>query len=518
MKTRGTLNFLKRAGAILMLLAIFASSCNKYADDFKQMNTKLDALITGKAELTTDLGLVKASVLSLQSAIGAIPNPTVSIAALGTQLTGLTTKLNDIQTSLNTLSDKVAAGKLTSDAAALVVAQLKIDLAAAQADITKLIANATFSVTEIAAITGIAQVGAKLTAGVLTPSFALVTYQWKSAATSDGTYADIAGATTNKYTLVTGDATKFIKVTATGTGSYTGTVTSAATTVVTAQATFTIGAITGTAQVGVQLTAGALEPAGATVTYQWQSAATAGGTYVDIAGATTSKCTPTTGDAGKFIKVVATGTGSYTGTGEAVTDAAVGYSAQLTGVVITGTQRVYAKLTATVSPAVTASSVAYKWYALPTATTVIDDNTVAIADAITNEYTLVAADAGKFIKVVATGTFLTGTTSVTSAATGKIAALILITAIGDITGTAQVGVQLTAGALTPADATVNYQWYLVAAADTNVADAYKIAGATTNKYTPVATDAGKFIKVVATGKVGYTGAVTSAATSAVVIQ
>jgi hypothetical protein len=66
--------------------------------------------------------------------------------------------------------------------------------------------------------------------------------------------------------------------------------------------------------VGVELTAGALIPSGATATYQWQIAATSGGAYANISGATLNKYTPVAGDVGKFIRVVATGTAGDTGT------------------------------------------------------------------------------------------------------------------------------------------------------------------------------------------------------------
>jgi len=81
--------------------------------------------------------------------------------------------------------------------------------------------------------------------------------------------------------------------------------------------------VTGTAQVGVTLT-GTVAPTGATVTYKWQISNTAVGGYADIASATENTYTPVAGDAGKYIHVVATGTGSYTGT---VTSAATGATA-----------------------------------------------------------------------------------------------------------------------------------------------------------------------------------------------
>ena len=104
----------------------------------------------------------------------------------------------------------------------------------------QIVSSATYStptstatpITAIAAITGTTTVGSVLTAGALTPSGATATYQWQSATTSGGTYTDIPDATASTYTLVAGDAGKYLKVVATGTGDYSGAQTSAATTVV----------------------------------------------------------------------------------------------------------------------------------------------------------------------------------------------------------------------------------------------------------------------------------------------
>jgi len=136
MKTGGTLNFLKRAGAILMLLAIFASSCNKYADDFKQLNTKLDALATqvaGVTQLSTDVAALKSQITSLASAVSALPNPTASIAALATSLTAATTKIDGITASLATLATAVGTKASAADvtkAVADVTANIKAELTA----------------------------------------------------------------------------------------------------------------------------------------------------------------------------------------------------------------------------------------------------------------------------------------------------------------------------------------------------------------------------------------------------
>lgn len=84
-----------------------------------------------------------------------------------------------------------------------------------------------------------------------------------------------------------------------------------------------IGAISGTAQMGQTLTAGAITPAGATINYQWQSSNTLNGTYTDIAGANSNTFVLTLGQVGKYIKVTSNGTGAYSGTQTSVATAIV---------------------------------------------------------------------------------------------------------------------------------------------------------------------------------------------------
>jgi hypothetical protein len=120
------LNFLKKAGAVLLLVAVFASSCNKYADDFKQINTKLDALATqvaGVSTLSTSLTSLAAQVTALQTAVAALPNPTASITALTTSLAAATTKIDAITTQLNAVATAGTATKAVVDG-------LKTDLTA----------------------------------------------------------------------------------------------------------------------------------------------------------------------------------------------------------------------------------------------------------------------------------------------------------------------------------------------------------------------------------------------------
>lgn len=82
-------------------------------------------------------------------------------------------------------------------------------------------------------ISGTTSDGSILMAGTLTPSGATATYQWQSATSVSGVYTNIPGATSITYTLTFNDVGKYIKVTATGSESYSGTITSTATSVVT---------------------------------------------------------------------------------------------------------------------------------------------------------------------------------------------------------------------------------------------------------------------------------------------
>jgi hypothetical protein len=181
-------------------------------------------------------------------------------------------------------------------------------------------------------ITGTAEFGQTLTADTTGLTYAptttlnVPTYQWKWIATP------IPSATASTYTLVATDIGRTINVTVTADGIHaTGNVTSAPTAAVAKAPITAIGAIMGTPQVGFELTAGALTPAGATATYQWRISSD-NITYGNIDLATANTYTLVDGDVGKYIKVVATGTGSYSGTETSTATAAVA----ATGVLVIG--------------------------------------------------------------------------------------------------------------------------------------------------------------------------------------
>ena len=530
--------------------------------------------------------------------------------------------------------------------------------------------SVTFTVTTpltgIGAITGTAQVGQTLIAGALSPSGATASYQWQYSSSSGGPYTNISGATSSTYTISSSYVNDYIEVTATGTGNYSGPVTSSATAVVaTNQLTIStptltttktydggttaavtagtlsgvvsgdtvtvsaaanydnknvgtgktitvvytlggadagkyvapvnytvttgvinaaqvtgIGAITGTAQVGQTLIAGALTPSAATVNYQWQWATTSGGSYTAISGATASTYTISSSYVNDFIEVVATGTGNYSGSATSAATAAVATNQLTISTPTLTTTKTYDGGTTAAVTAGTLSGVVSGDTVTVSAAANYDNKNVGTGKTITVVYTLGGADAGKYVAPVnysvttgvinaiqltistptltTTKTYDGGTTAAVTAGTlsgvvsgdtvivsaaanydnatvgtGKTITVVYtlggadagnyiapvnytvtngvinaaqVTGIGAITGTVQVNQTLTAGAVTPSAATVNYQWQW---ATTSGGSYTAISGATSSTYTISSSYVNDYIEVVATGTGNYTGSATS---------
>ena len=372
-------------------------------------------------------------------------------------------------------------------------------------------------------ITGTARVGETLTASTtgITDSDGLTnatfTYQWLA---DD---AAISGATGSTYMLVAADVGKAIKVQVSFSDDADNaeSLTSAATAAVTAANSPATGAptITGTARVGETLTAstsGISDSDGltnATFTYQ-RIKLDSNLNDSDISGATSSTYTLVAGDADMGIKVRVSFTDDRGNTESLTTESALIVTAAnspATGApTITGTAQVGETLTASTtgisdSDGLTFTTFTHQWLA--------DD--AAISGATASTHTLVAADAGKAIKVRVSFTDDRGNTEslTTESALIVTAANSPATGAPTISGTARVGETLTASATGIADtdgltnATFTYQW---------LADDADIAGATGSTYTLVAADAGKAIKVQVsfTDDAGNAESLTSAATTA----
>ncbi len=362
-------------------------------------------------------------------------------------------------------------------------------------------------------ITGTAQVGEELTAdtsriadndGLTNATYS---YQWLAGGT--GT----PGATGSSYTLTEDDEGLTIQVLVGFTddagneealaSAATGAVSPAAQQQAANSPATGAPTITGTAQVGEELTAdtsGITDTDGLTnavFAYQWLS------DDAEIGGATDSTYTLVDDDAGQTIKVrvlVTDDLGNETTLTSAATDA-VDFAVQQQGAsntpatgapTITGTAQVGEELTADTSgitdtDGLTNAAFAYQWLS--------DD--AEIGGATDSTYTLVDDDEGQTIKVRVTATDdAENETTLTSAATEAVAAAPQpdspATGQPTISGTAQVGEELTADTTGVADtdgltnAAFAYQW---------LSDDAEIGGATDSTYTLVDDDEGQTIKV-----------------------
>ena len=301
-------------------------------------------------------------------------------------------------------------------------------------------------------ITGTAQVGETLTASTtgITDSDGLTnatfTYQWIKL-DSNLNDSDISGATSSTYTLVAGDADTGIKVRVSFTDDRgnTESLTTESALIVTAANSPATGAptISGTAQVGETLTAsttGISDSDGltsATFTYQWLA------DDADITDATGATYTPAAADAGKAIKVRVSFTDDAGNTESLTSGASAAVTAAknpasgtarvgetlaannpATGApTISGTARVGETLTASATgiadtDGLTNATFTYQWLA--------DD--ADIAGATGSTYTLVAADAGKAIKVQVSFTDDAGNAELLTSAATTAAALPPLTA------------------------------------------------------------------------------------------
>lgn len=261
-------------------------------------------------------------------------------------------------------------------------------------------------------ITGAPEVGTELTAvpGTWAPENTTLSYVWQA----NG--APISGATSSTFTPTQSQTTKTLSVVVTGTADGYTTASQTSLGVVIAQEPLEVAipTITGTPQFGATLTAesGDWGPSGVVLSYQW---AVDG---ADKAGATKGTYTPVVADLGKAVTVKVTGsldtyltvTKSSTPTKPVVKATIVAGAPTISGSAVVGST-----LTADANASDWAPSsvtLSYQWWA----------NGSAITGATAPTYTVDAADLGKTITVMISGT-LTGYTpdSATSAKTSAVA-------------------------------------------------------------------------------------------------
>ena len=370
-------------------------------------------------------------------------------------------------------------------------------------------------------IAGTAQEGDTLTAAASAgQSDNTVTYQWLENDGTAGSYVAITGATGSTYQVQEADEGFKIEVVATATNengvtiSATSTPTSA---VLDAAPTVTTPTIAGTAQEGDTPTAAASAgQSDNTVTYQWLENDGTAGSYVAITGATGSTYQVQEADEGFKIEVVATATNENGVTISATslaTAAVLDAAPTVTTPTIAGTAQEGDTLTAAASAGQSDNTVTYQWLE--------NDGTagsyVAITGATGSTYQVQEADEGFKIEVVATATNENGVTiSATSTPTSAVLDAAPTVTVPTITGTAEVGLVLTASASAgQSDNTVSYQWF----EDSGTAGSYvAISGATGTTYLVQPNDNGLQIEVqaTATNDNGAAVSATSAATTPVI--
>lgn len=231
-------------------------------------------------------------------------------------------------------------------------------------------------------------VGNVLSAASITPAGATVSYSWYAGSTL------VSSAAT--YTVTAADVNKQIKLTVTGTGSFTGTATSAPTSPVILGTPVTAVTLNNNAPVvGDVLSAATITPGGATVSFAWYV-----GSNLVGQGAT---YTVTASDVYQQIRLKVTGTGHFTGSAEVTSTAAVQPTGYITSVAVVNTTNnttvgnsypnVGDVLTATPDPATASAS--YQWKYTDGSTTVLGTS---------KTLTVTAAMVGKQLKVDYSGT------------------------------------------------------------------------------------------------------------------
>lgn len=240
-------------------------------------------------------------------------------------------------------------------------------------------------------------VGSVLSMQAVAPNGATVSYEWL--------VGGVLKSTNSTYTVDSNDVGKTIQLRVTGTGSYKGTVTSAATNAVVSNTVLTGVTLNTTAPVVGDVMSASITPAGANVIYAWK----VGGYQVSNA----ATYTVTANDVGKQIELIVTGTGVYSGTQSSGLTAAVTASRAVVDVVIRNDSNTIVgaapsvgdKLTAVPSPA--QATVTYQW----------NRDGAAISGATAVNYTVAAEDEGHKLSVTVTGTgSYTGTDTSTETA------------------------------------------------------------------------------------------------------
>lgn len=314
----------------------------------------------------------------------------------------------------------------------------------------------------------------------------------------------ITNATLATYTLVNADIGSAISVRVTARSSLASlSATSASRSSVPVILSTAVPTITGTARTAETLTSTTgtwLNDTDATYSYQWEQSSD-GALWDAISGATSSTYVLASGQVGKVVRVQVRASKVVSGT----TYSEVVYSAStatvvgtVTGLVIantsapvvSGSWTVGSVLTTTTGSWSSTGTFAYKWQSSSDESTWSD-----ISSATASTYTMVSADAGKFIRAVVTITSASGAGTAYSASTRKVGAP-YNTVAAAVTGTVRVGSTQTTtnGTWSNSPTSYSYQWQ----SSSNGIAWSNIGSATNSTYVPTFAQANLQIRVIVT--------------------
>jgi hypothetical protein len=288
--------------------------------------------------------------------------------------------------------------------------------------------------TSLPVISGTAQGGSRLTSstGSWSGSPTSYAYQWQRCDSAGANCGAISGATNSSYLLASADqgATIRASVTATNSAGST-TAVSAATGLVQAAtapastpANTSLPVISGTAQVGSQLTAstGSWSGSPTSYVYQWRRCDSSGLNCAVINGATGSSYLLASADQGATIRVAVTASNdSASATAVSAPTDVIAPPAlppsNTSSPVISGTARQGQVLTAGAGTwSGSPTSYTYNWLRCDSS----GANCVAISGATSSSYTLVSADVGSTVRVRVIASNSGGSTAATSAPTAMV--------------------------------------------------------------------------------------------------
>src|SRR3954452_19005629 len=380
------------------------------------------------------------------------------------------------------------------------------------------------------AVTGSAQDGGTLSAdtGSFTGTDPIAyTYQWQHC-DADGTHcADIAGATTDTYTLGASDIGHAVSVVVTATnvaGDDTASSTPSSAVTAAPPLSTTAPSVAGVTVDGQTLTAdhGSFSGTGPLdYTYQWQRCDAGGTNCVDLPAATGSTYDLVSSDVGGAVRVIVTatnGAGSDSAISSATTEVLALAPTNVTPPSISGTP--LDGHTLTVDPGTWSGTqpidFGYQWQRCDAD----GSSCVDILGATGGSYTLVPGDIDHVIQVAVTATNVGGSAQSGSAQTAPAqAAPPVNTVVPVVSGTLEDGSTLSAttGTFTgTAPIAYTYQWQRCDADGTHCAD---ISGATSSTYDLEPADVGHAIvvEVTATNAAGD-GVATSAPGASVAVD